>query len=750
MNRSRVSLVCIPLAVAVASCSGSSGYDPIRTVVIEAGNGARVELPTNTDEGAVAGTFQQVSEPTGEVVDDMADVSGEYLLDITGSIDGDLVLTIPVRQDLMAPDWSPATLITEAQEPVTGEWESTGGLSWYDADRGTITFDAGVPPYTPDVVASGLSGRIEGALTVQTHTGKYRVRHVYFTKGGQATASDSEFIVRYYPPGLHGKHSVPSDATWNSTSGNAVDPDVPDYVEDLHAALNAAYKTMQTFTSSSGKLFQPLSINQRTVWVYQIKSAGESLIGGPMKMSSDRITGYEDMKGVAGHELTHVFQGQYYLGGIASNVVNWVFRMNKWFIEATANYFGVMAAGLTGAPKAKQYGVSESPNYLSVGLTTSDKFAYYAAAHFLEWVALKHGNNVITDALSEDSNSIALVVLDRAIRKADKEAGLGTAFESYAQDLITRPEDLGGMNFDVAVLLFSYMTSKNHLPTANRLDNVTTYIPVKRSLAKLGAAYVELQVATNEAALLVIDSVLPGSSFIDTFTWDAIGTKNQSFDGKVPLEDHSGKPMVVKNCGKGQACSGFSQIIVNSSFTAWDEFAFAYYVLVPPYVFGPEDGKVAFSTAEVGNLPNEVIEEFRVFRRTEAGSFEKLGSVSYDGDPKEIFQDGRVKADDTIVVQIVDRHGHAWPEVEVGESEGVWIGCRTVGGDAEYHWGCIQFSGGPASPDFDASATMQCLNAGYKQYYAVSFPKEQACRDWCSQVVVDNPTGTGAPVCDTP
>ncbi|NOZ01793.1 MAG: hypothetical protein GXP54_07880 [Deltaproteobacteria bacterium] len=750
MFSSLKSVACVVCVLWLLACSGSSdGHDPIRSVVLEAGNGARAEFRTNTEEGDVTGTFQKVSEPTGEVVDDMADVSGEYLLDIQGNVSGDLVLTIPIRRDLLAPDWSPATLLPEVQNPGTGVWDSTEGLSWYDADQGALLFDAGVAPSAVEAVASGLHNTVSGALTAQTHKGRYRVRHVYFTKGVQATSPDSAFIVKYYPPGLHGKHSVPDDATWNSKSGNAVDPDVPDFVEDLHAALNSAYNAMLAIEGPSGKLFQPLTINQRQVWVYRINSAGESPIGGPMKLSSDRIKDYQDMKGVVGHELTHVFQGQYYIGGIASNVVNWVFRWNKWFIEATANYYGVMTAGLAGALKAEQYGVDESPNYLSVGLTASDRFAYYAAAHFLEWVALKYGNDVISDALSDDSKSIALVVLDRAIRKADGEAGLGSAFEQYAQDLVRRPGDMDKMNASVASLLFSYMTSQGLLPAANRLDNVTTYVRVKRSLAKLGAAYVELRVSTNEAALLVIDSIPAASSFLETFTWDVIGNTNQAFEGKNPLEDHSGKPMVVKNCGKGQACNGFTQIIVNTSFTNWEKFDFAYYVLVPPFVFSPEAGRVEFSTAEIGNIPDEMIREFRVFRRTEVGSFEKLGSVSWDGEPKESFKDGRIKADDVIVVQVVDRHGNVWPEVEVGESEGVWIGCRTVGSEAEYHWGCIQYPGDPSSTDFDAGATMQCINSGYKQYYAVFFDKESACRDWCSQAAASD-SGTGASACDTP
>jgi hypothetical protein len=86
---------------------------------------------------------------------------------------------------------------------------------------------------------------------------------------------------------------------------------------------------------------------------------------------------------VAAHELTHLLCDQYY--NIRSAAVN------RWFFEATAEYFAARARGLSVAARGQHYASPSvvSDIYLSIPLVSSNVSSYYPAVTF--WIGVPSG-----------------------------------------------------------------------------------------------------------------------------------------------------------------------------------------------------------------------------------------------------------------------------------------------------------------------------------------------------------------------
>ncbi|HNU68272.1 MAG TPA: hypothetical protein PKG82_03885 [Myxococcota bacterium] len=732
--------------LAATGCSSQVGQNPVRTLKASAGDGASASIDVDSSLGEASVTFTRTSDADGSVTGDRMNVSGTYLLNFSGSATGDAVLTIPLAASLLPDEFSPASLTVERQDPLTGDWVPAASLTDYDVKSREISLVVPLEPESRSSTARSAS-MVSCALTVAEAS--YRVGLALWTNSMEARIPGSAFVITYYPHAAGSDWTVPDDASWKSSSGRATDPATPDYIEDLDAALNDAYAKLLAVSDGTDAIFSPLTDDQRHVFVESCgESAGLSPMGGPMKISASQIKSFNDMKGVAGHELVHVFQGQYFLTGKTGRLAHLVAGVGSWlwFIEGSANYFSARAQSLSGAARDTLYGRNEDGKYMSLGLSAGNDQSYYMTAHFLDFIADRAGIGVVPAVLRAGSGSNSTAALSRALLDSPRGDGIGTILEAYAQALVKTPETGSGLHLHlVANLLNHQMDAELGYLSGTSFSNSTTFLTLKRLLPPLSLAYAEARDTTATDSLLVVEALPTNPSSVATFTWDRLGTTDAVFADALPLEDYSGRTLTVKNFGAGQVKSGFSQIIVNNDLSRHHEIDFKYYILIPLPVIGQDDGSATVDTSQLGNIPADYIKELRLLRMTDAGTYELLTKFSPAGG-QTVVSNRAILKDDLLEVQTVDRHGNEWPEFDMGEAVTVYVGCHDFVDGADV-WGCekLDWVGQDTeSTAFIDAATVKCLNNNYRQYYAMAFDEIDMCRDWCD----DRASGGGT--CLTP
>jgi hypothetical protein len=719
------------LALACASePEGGGGGTAQATVTFEAGDGASASVLAASAAGTVAGGFEKVSDATGTIEDDRKNVSATYRIRIDDVMQrsGNVVVTVPLAEGMLPPGWNAGTLQPEMQDPGTKAWGPVGAMVVVDAEGRRIAFDVPVPmpPKTPpDEVSSALSARA-GALSGKAWDALVRVSNLMLSATERTQLPGPTFAVTWYPSTPASKNSVLDDATWKGTGG--ADKAVPNFVEDLAAGLEEVYPKLLTLQSSSGPLFSKLSVPQE-VYVADCKgSAGESPIGGPMKVSNSQIRFPADLGRVAMHELVHVLQGQHYTRGTMGNALNYFFTGNRWFIEASATFLPAHAAGLGDAERHGYYTEGGYDAYLVEGLACPDDTAVYAAGHFLDWIARKHGVQVVADVMKE--SGVAVVGLASALKKAGYAEGLSGAFKAYGRELVTKPDGFDGMNGQALGSTLSFLLGYGHL-SGKRLDEKRTYQTLTRDLPPMSLSYVELTLANATPGLLVVAAAAP-SGLVETWTWDVAGTTAAAYQGRLPLEVPGRPSIAVKDAAAGGSCKAMSQLVANTDFRNVVPVSFAYWLLLPPVAGSPAKGAVTFTTSR-GNLPPDRLAGYNVFRMA-GDKGVRLGRVPPSAEATLTFANEAIEVGDDIVVQVEDALGNVWPVVKEGETEPVWIGCHSVD-DGTDRWGCVRYDTAvtdTGSTAFTDGATATCLGAGYKQYYAFAAAEEKPCRDWCS------------------
>ncbi len=239
----------------------------------------------------------------------------------------------------------------EAFDPETSRWVPIGNAAGYDSDLQSLFFDLQLDPALSAASGAGLRDGTEIPLQAgPSHEKRVRVRARKYTSLRSAYRQGSSFQVYYYPP-TGGSDAVLDDLTWDSRTGNASDPDIPDSIEDLDIALNDAYARLLTFTDPSGtRVFSPESAPM-SACVEDLGPGieGQTKLGGgwfcDLYISNQQLRTWDQMRGVAGHELVHVLQGQHY----SSNLHAWVY--NQWFVEAAANHYSARAVQLSDAER---------------------------------------------------------------------------------------------------------------------------------------------------------------------------------------------------------------------------------------------------------------------------------------------------------------------------------------------------------------------------------------------------------------
>lgn len=538
---------------------------------------------------------------------DMQIVSAEYTVNLKNPVDGDTV-AIQLPLSLIPDGLGNAQIQPERYDNKRGEWLSTGKLSWYDAETKSVWFRDQLPV----TVAPPAEFATEFATQqVSSEAVKYRVRIYLFSNLLTVHREGSQFRIHYYPNHLANKNKVISDAEWSSPNGSKAD-NIPDFVEDLDTALNSAYNGLIQINHSQGKVFKALDIQD--VYISDTgNDAGDSKLGGPLRISNTKIISFEDLKLTAAHELVHVFQGQYYsLKGLFTG------RYNHWFIEAVANYYAARANGLDDAGKKAFYGDFYS-DYLSVALSSNLDNSMYAAGYFLDWASDNYGLNVVGDALRLSSGN-DMVGLSKAIKENSNGASnIGSAFESYLEEILTRPENTAGFNLDIRNSMAQHSFG-NGFMSSIMLNQTRTYARLKKELPPLSAALISLNLSKLKStedgyrlSLFVIANHGNQGALLNGRTYLMESNFNKDYKDARSIDrylNHGG----FSELHEFSTFDTLSQMMYNSSPASNAKVDMSYYALPRPQFATDTAGERGLDLKySVGNIPGEFLLGFKAY-----------------------------------------------------------------------------------------------------------------------------------------
>lgn len=685
MSKRYIKTVLLASTVFLSSCINPFSADifgdlfnPESTVtqsVIEAGSTNLVKVKSSSGES--------------DVENDMKTISDEYQLTINRNDllkNKEVKLSIPVDATLLPKNFSQANIQAEYFDEKTNTWIPDTKFSYYDEASGKVYFISSLAnriqpegeKVSEDLETASFKTKAEGDTSQIKLT--YRIRIYMFSVQVSVTKEGSNFRIFYYPSAYIGNKSrVKNDGEWKSGSGNANDPDVPNYIEDLDKVLNDAYKKLLELQNSEGNVFKPLST---PIDVYVCDTggdAGDSPLGGPMRISNTKIESYQDLKETVAHEMVHVFQGQYYkLWGMFSG------RQNRWFIEAVANYYAALATGLTDDQKKDFYGEFYN-DYLSVGLQSSNDNSMYATAHFLDWLSTKYSTNIVGDALLKSSGN-DLIGLSEAIKSSGESGGISTAYEEFAKYIMTNPEGYLGFNKGVKNAMSSNAVGYQYL-TGNIFSDKKTYITLNKSMDIMSMVYAGLSSNSNDDSLLVIDSSASSGSLMKSYTYDFVGETNSSYKNKIPIDSYdtvpSRKSITIKNFGRNSKNKAFEQLIYNYSPASKSKADVKYYILRAPKITYQGNNTLKWTTDELGNIPKEnilydvyrgrdiILSNIRIHNKKKSemtltavdlGSSSTIDPSLYDMNENMEITENLFSSSDKITIYVRDQFGNYWPE----------------------------------------------------------------------------------------
>lgn len=610
-----------------------------------------------------------------DIESDMVAISDQYKLTISKKdllANKEVKLSIPVNKNFIPEDFSDAQIQVESLNTKTGEWVADGTFAYYDKDSSKVFFSSSLSKFiTPSntlTTASFKTKASEDEIEVV-----YRIRVYLFSDMVSATRDGSNFTIHYYPSSLTSNSSkVKKDSEWDG-SGSYGASDIPNFVEDLDKALNDAYNKLLSLKNSSGSVFSKLSTPIDVYIANTGGDAGNSPLGGPMKISNTKISTYQDLKETVAHEMVHVFQGQYYkISGLFSG------RYNRWFIEAVANYYAAVATDLNDAQKKDFYGDFYS-DYLSIGLQSSNDNSMYATAHFLDWLSTKYSSTIVGDALAK-SNGNDMIGLSEAIKSSGESGGIGTAYEEYTKYLISNPEGYAGFNKDIKSAMGNYSVGYQNI-SGRMFNDKRTYLTLNKKLDVLSMTYNSISTNNPSSSLLVIDSSESSGALLKSITYDFSGTSNSDYLNKIPLDKYNQVPskdsINIPNFSKESKNNEFEQVIINVSSASSANVKVKFYTLVTPKITEVDDGKVTWSTNELGNIPKDILDGYDIYKDNQKLNFSTISANQLKSEIS--FENDAIEKGDTLTIVIKDKKGNSWPEVEETEKvlyPYIWVGLQ--------------------------------------------------------------------------
>ncbi len=634
-------------------------------------DGATVQFPADFGPTKITPSFAKIREASGEVIDDRKVVSAEYRLTVEGAMvpTSQVIVSLPVATTLLPSGWDETSFRPEYFDSAAQSWKSVGRGVFFDPARQVVSFDFPVSLCSAQTQAS-IATTSSGPSVLQaagSSGASFRLQMYIFWRALTVYRPGSNFRLTYYPASLNKIYSIRSDSLWNSQTGQAVDPAVPDYIEDLDYALNQAYQELLKLQSSSGPVFAPLGSLPRDVWVLHLgagikgnTSLGGSLFSGSLSLSNE-LTNWTEMRLTAAHELVHVLQGQYYSAkGLITGQGG-----NRWFIEAVADYLAARVNALSDVEKASFYGQTMA-DYLSVAVTANNAQSYYTAAHFLDWLSHRRCQpTLVGDALKNGGN-IDLTNLGAAIQK-NGGTGLTTEFLDYLDFIVRNPQDYAQFNFLVKSTMKSHAQA-NYVPLrTSSFNDQRTFIHLEKRIWPLSATHLSLTASNDADGLLVIDPSASDDYPLDSVIFGFLSSKNSDYQGAHPLDESTTfqemrrTPLTVQHFFKQGSPRAIEHTIGYGDASSSLNLHIAYYLLLPPSaVIG--NGKVSWSH-RVGNIPEGYIEGYNVFRN---GIKQNKNTIPIDAAASsQEYLMPAVQSSDQVAVQVVDKYGNVWPEIAV-------------------------------------------------------------------------------------
>lgn len=613
---------------------GLSACNPFEPLITPFGDTPAVVERTGSSETPQPVAF--LSKPSLAVEEDLKEVSGEFTVQFAGN--ASLVLEVPLDKSLLPAQVKPIQF--QLERLINGQWQRTGFLDRYDASTGKISFQ--------------VQADSPGLRLAQESVGRYRIRIYLLSNQVTVSRPGSPFKFHYYPSRLGYQASVKSDSAWNSSSGHATDPNVPDYIEDLDAAMNEAYRQIRVIRRSNGEFLFKQPTEPMDVYVHDTgANAGDSDLGGPISISSTKLKNYLDMKVIGGHELIHLLQSQYYaLLGAASG------RKNRAFIESSAHYLSIAANGLSPEERKNIY-AETNKDYLSVSLTTATDDNMYSSAHFFDWLSREYSHTVIPDSLAygsrDDHDSLS------AVLQKDEGISLVSAYKAYGEYLMSHPEDTGGFGSVQKGALSSYATQQGFL-SSNFLRDGQYYSHFNATLPPLSMSMAIVR-GNSERSSLLVARAQPQTGVVSSQTYFFSSSKDSDYAKTGPADSYfnffSGKALTQADFGFGtNNPKVMEQLLINPSRVSAAKVEVDYYLLQAQDVTSLEDGKVSWSNARIAGIPERLLKGFRVF--IDGGVLEGAELVPLSAGNS--FSSPLIRPDHRAQISVVDLAGNVWPE----------------------------------------------------------------------------------------
>jgi len=708
--------------------------------LLESADGAYVDFPDIGPDQMTDMEFTVSADPRGQEVDGSLIISKEYSLYVDWqNISGKNLLTaIPLDPSLLNEVSDEDLFTVEYLDPTSNTWVSLAAMTYIALQEGILYVDLPLQKiiqqqvyFSTNVQQKALQSSQDNmypSVKLRASRMQFRPRPISWISEKKVQFQDSPFVIFYHDAG---PNKILTDSDWNGTGKTHLDSfgnNVPEYIGDLHQALSDTYAALLRLVDGHGnQLFSP---NGRiAVYVRKMKEAGNADIGGPLQCNI-RMDDYQEMLWTVAHEMVHVLQGEYYTGkGLFTG------RQNRWFIEATAQYFGALALGLSQQEKADFYPSGYSTDYLSVPLTDNNEGSFYLLGHFLDWLSRTYSTTVVQDTLGSSWGSDQRA-LSKQLVDGGCSGGLEEAFARYLRYVLTNPEKEGKLNGQIKSTMANYSLGYGLLSPGGLMGESRTFVTYLHALRPLSAGYVNLsaQRSLTKSSLMVVEAALLPSS-LERMTYDFEGTSSSQYQGVDPVDknhDYAAGTLGLKDFRYNGQVSGMEQLIYNTLNTVIP-FEMNYYILVAPEILEIQDGAVLWDTSTAGNIPSSYIQGYNVYKDSVQLN---RSIVPYSSDSQSLSHSGIQKQSTDLVVQIVDKHGNKWPAVAERPVDPSGFDCGWTVDYAQLRKEddmCMYYS--EEEGTYEKPCTRYYLDEGILQGPAVDFfdqartnPEEQICR----------------------
>ena len=680
-------------------------------------DGAAVYLPPTFNTNAMTVGLSRVNNETGQSCSNGVVVSPEYSLYIsaTDMLIGNIYVTVPLNKDLLPilpdPASVQATLSAEYWDKSAQAWVHIGSTVFYDPVRQTLTFAVAIAEFTT-LAANSVTPKLRDG---------YELRATCVARE-RATCNGDTFTISFYPPGDADGDAILGNLVY--TNSNRTQPCIGpcglspyNFIRDLESALITAYVGLTNIQSTDNSyLFAPYARSPISVHVANTgEKDGNTWWGGDILLSNTRLTSWLRVREVAAHELVHRFQGACYnswpLGW-------WEAIGNRWFIEATAQFYSAQVCGASGSPSYQSVqasaeerktiycddGYTYLTDYLISGIEFDSETSFYAVGHFLEYLDLRCPG-IIADVLASrttgdsDVQNLRSVLMERG---KGSWAGfvVGDMLTEYLKDTFTKPDSLDGIGYQIKnslnrATMASVFQNEINKPVdtlvfnegSDRDPTEWAYYVLYRHMPALSATYVRLdagRLKKRDALLVIAAEVDYGRMSYNAFAYAMTNTTldtaayASSKPADLGLEFPYAGSLAIPFFGgtTDGSVQTVEHTIISRVEMGTGPLAVRYYILLRPTIdslrsLNAEEGLLVWNTGGVGEprgLANKVFAGYDVYRHGVKLNSERIWidrriSPTNGFFPSKLIDMSQDKVEDFTVV-INDIYGNSWPPIK--------------------------------------------------------------------------------------